>query len=109
MKTIMTTWEVWIYDVWGNSDEGYDVNDRHCIDREYPLRLRVKTYNAGSPQEFKAAYPSDYQIQNALGYGRPALDIDGDDLTIYVNRASDGYPLGELYCTSHKSLSPIVE
>jgi hypothetical protein len=34
------------------------------------------------------------------------IETDGDDVTIYVNRASDSYPLGELVCTSHDSLSP---
>lgn len=107
MKTIETTWEVWTYDVWGNSHDGYDVNDRSCLDREYPMTIKIETANPGTRHEFKFAYPSDKQIQEALGLKRIKLDLDGDDITIYVNHASTGYPCGELHCTSHKSLSPI--
>lgn len=32
-----------------------------------------------------------------------------DDITIYVNRERDGYPIGELQCVSHSALSPIKE
>lgn len=109
MKTIETTWEVWTYDVWGNAKDGYDVNDRSCYDREYPMTLKVQVNNPETELEFLSAYPTDKQIREALGVGKVRLDFDGDDLTIYVNRESDGYPLGELHCTSHEALSPIRE
>ncbi len=35
------------------------------------------------------------------------IDTDGDDLTIYVERERDGYPIGEMRCISHASLSPV--
>lgn len=103
---INTTWEIADYDVWGNARDGYDVNDvyRHG---EIELRIAVEVNNAGTPQEFLSAYPSDSQIRKALGLRRFKIETDGDDLNIYVNRARDGYPCGELRCTSHKSLSPI--
>jgi len=106
VKTIETTWELWSYDVWGNGKDGFEVNDRSCFDREYPMILKVTVNNPGTAQEFLSAYPSDKQIRQALGLSRLRLDLDGDDLVIYVN-SSVGYPLGELHCTSHKSLSPI--
>ncbi len=105
-KTVQTTWEVWTYDVWGNREDGFEVNDRRCLSRAYPIRCKVQTFNIGTPNEFTSASPSDYQLQQVFGV-RCALDTDGDDLTIYVNRASDSYPLGELHCTSHASLSAI--
>ena len=104
--TILTTWELWTYDVWGNKDDGYEVNDRFCISREYTIRLRVTEYNPNTPQAFLAAFPSDYQIKQAFGVSCN-LDVSGDDVNIYVNRDSDSYPIGEMYCTSHSSLSPI--
>ena len=108
MKTIETTWELWSYDVWGNAKDGYEVNDKSCFDWEYPIKLKVEKNNPNSPQEFLSAYPSDKQIRQAFGCNHAyRLDLDGDDMTIYVNRSRDGYPLGELHCTSHKSLSPI--
>lgn len=105
MKTLLTTWEVSTYDVWGNAKDGYDVNDRYR-QGDVTLRLRPVAYNIGTEHEFTSAYPSDYQIQKAFGVSCK-IDTDGDDTTIYVNRASDSYPIGELHCISHASLSPI--
>lgn len=103
---IETTWELRAYDVWGNARDGYAVNDSHVFAREYPLRLRIETNNPGTPHTFDSATPSDSQIRRAFGV-RCRIDTDGDDVTIYVNRARDGYPIGEMHCTSHASLSPI--
>lgn len=53
-------------------------------------------------------FPSDEQIREAFDLGpKVQIDVDGDDLTIYVTRESDGYPIGEMFCTSHASLSPV--
>ena len=107
MSKVQTTWECWSYDVWGNARDGYEVNDRSCFDRDAHLSLKVVVNNAGTPQEFESAYPSDGQIQTLFGIGRTKIETDGDDLVIYVNRARDGYPIGEIHCVSHVSLSPI--
>lgn len=108
-ETIETIWELRTYDVWGNEKDGYDVNDTFIVDRNYPLTLEVKTYNIGTPNEFKSAYPTDKQIRKALDLRSYKLDLQGDDLTIYVERARDNYPVGQMYCVSHESLSPIRE
>lgn len=105
-KHINTTWEIRTYDVWGNSKDGFEVNDSYRSG-EVTIRCKVEVNNAGTPQEFLSASPSDSQIRAALSLHRFKLETDGDDLHIYVNRARDGYPCGELYCTSHESLSPI--
>lgn len=105
-ETIETTWELWTYDVWGNEKEGYEVNDRFCHTRNLALTLPVDHYNIGTPQEFTGAAPSLKQIRGAFGV-RCQIETDGDDITIYVSRVRDSYPLGELICTSHESLSPI--
>ena len=104
-RTIMTEWELWGYDVWGNDEDGYTVNDRHCFDRHFPLRLRVEVCNPGTPMEFKSVSPSDGQIKRAFGF-TGKISTEGDDVMVYVNRASDGYPIGEMNCVSHQSLSP---
>ena len=106
-RTIETTWEYATYDVWGNAREGYEVNDVYRHREPITLVLEVNTYNQGTPQQFDSATPTDRQLRRVFGLGRIQLDTDGDDLTIYVNRARDSYPIGELHCTSHKSLSPI--
>ncbi len=107
-KYVDTTWEVRTYDVWGNRKEGYEVNDCSIAERDRPMRLRVQVNNVGTPHEFESTYPSDTQIRQALDIKpRVNLSLDGDDLTIYVTHESTSYPLGELHCTSHASLSPV--
>lgn len=104
-KTIQTSWELWTYDVWGNEEDGWQVNDRSCFDRDYPIRLKVQTGNSGTEREFQHAYPSEYQVKKAFGYSG-GIVLDGDDTSVTVESPS-GYPIGEMFCTSHKSLSPI--
>jgi hypothetical protein len=107
-KTIDTLWEVRTYDVWGNQKDGYEVNDSCVVHREYELTIPATVNNPGTPQEFESAYPTDRQIREALGIKpRVRLSLDGDDLHITVDHESTGYPLGELNCVSHESLSPI--
>lgn len=107
LKTVETHWELWSFDVWGNRQDGYDVNDRSCFDRDYVIYCKIEHNNVNNPAlAFDSASPSDYQIKKAFGVGCK-IETSGDDLHIDVARESDGYPIGELYCTSHKSLSPI--
>jgi hypothetical protein len=108
MKRIKTTWAVSTYDVRGNHKDDYEVNDvygRGTIE----LSIPVTANNAGTPQEFKSAYPTTRQIRAAFGLtgSRCGIELDGDDIAIQVDRSSDGYPIGEMRCESHTSLSPI--
>ncbi len=102
---IKTTWEVRTYDVWGNAKDGYEVNDTF---RQGTVELNVPQtkYNIGSPGEFIGAFPSDRQIKQTFGVNCQ-VSTDGDDLTVYVTRRRDDYPIGELLCISHASLSPV--
>lgn len=108
-RTIKTVWELAIYDVWGNAKDGYEVNDVFRHSGTFDLELTVEVCNPGTPQQFETAYPTDSQLRKALGLGKTRLETSGDDTTIYINRARDCYPLGELHCLSHESLSPIRE
>lgn len=110
MKTVSTKWELRSYDVWGNKNDGYEVNDSYVFDREYEIDIPVEINNAGTTAEFLSAYPTDKQIKAALDI-KPRVKIatEGDDTTIYVTQDSTGYPLGEMVCVSHASLSPIKE
>lgn len=104
---VETTWECWTYDVWGNEKDGFEVNDRYK-QGEFTLRVPVERHNIGTEREFSSAYPTDKQIRECLGIKpRFRLEIDGDDMSYYVRHERSGYPLGEMYCTSHVSLSPI--
>jgi hypothetical protein len=105
-RFIETTWEIRTYDVWGNARDGYDVNDSFNHG-EIKLRLTLETHNEGTEHEFQSATPSDRQIRRVFGLKRIGLDTNqGDDIQILVNAERDGYPIGEMYCTSHDSLSP---
>lgn len=109
--TVRTIWEVWTYDVWGNAEDGWEVNDRCCVNRKCVIYAPATTYNVGTSEEFRGAKPSDKQIAEAFGLVKNTrIDIDGDDTCIYVTLASQaGYPIGELICMSHDSLSPVGE
>lgn len=104
-KTIQTVWEIATYDVWGNSKEGFEVNNVYR-NGEIAIRCKPERYNIGTEREFVSCGPSDYQIKKVFGT-RSRIDTDGDDLVIYVSRSKDCYPIGELRCVSHSSLSPI--
>src|ERR1700685_2192710 len=64
---INTVWEIASYDVWGNARDGYEVNNVFRQSEPVEIRCKVETFNAGTPQEFMGAYPSDSQIRMALG------------------------------------------
>lgn len=82
-----TKWEVWTYDVWGNPEDGYDVNDRSCACRDYEI-------------ESDDGQPTDVQIRECFetyfGLGGEGIETGGSDTTVYVGRARDGYPIGEM-------------
>lgn len=109
-ERLRTYWQVWKYDVLGNRKDGYEVNDRHSIAREYlmllkPTRHNECNYAVGTAYEFTRYYPTNRQIREALGLtgAKKGIELDGDDTSIYVSY--DGKPYGELFCVSHRSLS----
>jgi len=93
---VRTVWEIWTYDVWGNAKDGYEVNDRSCVNREYEMMIKIEICNQGTQREFKSVYPSNKQIREAFSLKKISLNLEGDDTTIYVNHATDGYPIGEM-------------
>jgi hypothetical protein len=95
-KTMLTHWELWSYDVWGNRRDGYEVNDRSCFARDYVIRAKVQVFNPGKDTGFAKAHPSDYQITKAFGV-TCKVSLDGDGEHIYLERESDGYPIGEAH------------
>jgi len=82
------TWKIITYDVWGNEEDGYEVNQAFYSGAEIEL-----------PPE-----PSDEHVRSALvqaGYLRKGiqlrtLDFDGDDGLIQIKRKRDGRPLLEI-------------
>lgn len=81
MKTLR--YEYWLYDVWGNAEEGYEVNDRSCEDRNVAFRC-------------KDGYaPTMRQLAKFLGCKPSEIEREGDGDNIYVNEYADGKPLCE--------------
>jgi protein-tyrosine-phosphatase len=84
----MAKWKFRTYDVWGNKEDGFEVND---------------VYSAGSVDG--PANPTDAQ---ALKMFKAAgiivakatvrdVTFDGDDAVIYATETKSGYPLGEAH------------
>lgn len=104
-------------------DIGYGVESGHCFGEwtgemdtwgkrtfkrtdDVLLYLFPDEITKEESQEFVGAAPSDRQIKRAFGV-TCRIETDGDDTHIEVNRARDGYPIGEMTCVSHESLSPV--
>ena len=106
-RTERTLWEVRSYDVWGDAEEGWVVNDTYVVNSHLVLDLPIRRSQTGAPWdrqkgEYLHCEISERQIRDALDLRGCQLDIDGDDTHVTVNRRDDCYPLGELYCVSHK-------
>ena len=132
MKHIKTYWKAYTYKMWGNENEGYEVNQlfnlKNYTDDEtyidYPsgykavfshvfeLRLKLQpyqTFDNGNAITGWSASPSAKQIRQLLLCPRIQVQVYGDDTHLYVERLRDGWPLGELCCVSHKSLRPVFQ
>lgn len=97
-------YEIWTYDVWGNDDDGYEVNDRCNQERQAVIELQPRTYNQGKPGQFTCFTPSNEEIlamlkeYDILKNSCTLLDLEiyGDDKNFYVSAAKNGYPLCEV-------------
>lgn len=89
-------YELRTYDVWGNEDEGYEVNNTFAAGRIY------------LPESF-----TDEELFSAIGAettGENAVEVDGgisDDEHIYVIRERDAYPVCEVTRDEDYDFTPI--
>jgi hypothetical protein len=75
-------YRIYQYDVWGNAEYGYEVND------VFSTNVIVELDNAANDDEI---------IRAALGYiGTERFEEDGDAHTLYITRERDGCPMCEL-------------
>ena len=102
------SYELWFYDVWGNEEDGFSVNDRYCVSRDFIIPTIPKTYNRGTPRQFTDFVPSDKEVLTALvkageiqetpflaNINIDNINIDGVGEHIYLTE-ENGYPLCEL-------------
>lgn len=80
-----TLWEVISYDVWGNQDDGYEVNAAYTTGRVVEIDDEENDDNVVA-----ALIDAGELVPNA------AVDLDGDETCIYVNAKADMYPVLEL-------------
>lgn len=101
-KTRESFWEVWAYDVVGNDTDGFEVNDRSCLNRRHPITENEEMHPNNTKDATQGFFPiwdaPEDEIMAALDI-RPdvSVDIDGDDDTLYVVESDTLYPLGELH------------
>ncbi|MCI0556861.1 MAG: hypothetical protein MN733_00060 [Nitrososphaera sp.] len=81
------TFEVIDYDVWGNEDDGYFVNDYFPTGSQVTLSDR---------QIANDSLLAKVLAKKVTCRKASDLEIDGDDEIIYVNEAATGKPLFEL-------------
>jgi hypothetical protein len=89
-KEPVSTYEIWSYDVWGNEDNGYEVNDRFNLHREYPSDNESLTDEEikGIIEEYFGD-PDYITVDNRTGDGEHIyLVLDDDENT--------DYPIGEI-------------
>ena len=73
-------YQVWVYDVWGNAKDGFDVNDRS---KSHVACVRVGRSGAVSGRALAMAIAS-------------GCEIDGhDDVVLYFTRKDNGRPVCE--------------
>jgi len=95
------SYTLWSYDVWGNADDGWDVNDRYKQSDNFIIVSSKKIYNQGASQEFSDYVPTDEEIKQALIEqwdlkNDAEIEIDGDGETHYINDAGNGCPICQL-------------
>jgi len=112
--------EVWTYDVWGNEDDGYEVNDRCCVERaaEIPAVLTISNvpmYPGATdryrsfPDEssFDANILCSYELDENEAFKYLAgLDDGCGDGTTYYYEDDEDRPIGEIIIVGWKSADP---
>lgn len=83
----MVKYAVWTYDVWGNAEDGYDVNDRHKI---AVVDLSEKPTDG---EIIQAMYDTGIVTNEGI---RNQMEVTGEPELLYVNVEEDGYPVAEL-------------
>lgn len=91
-KAIYSTYD---YDVWGNEEDGYEVNDVFCINRAVEFTQEEFVYNNLTCREVHLWEVSEKELADYFGFHPTEVEVSGDDEVLYVDR-EDGMPVGEI-------------
>ena len=80
----------WVYDVWGNPDDGYEVNDRYLIYGD--LFVDSSLLTRGELLAFKEYLHKLYGFRGDIPPS--ALELEDDDRGVFISY--DGCPCGEI-------------
>jgi hypothetical protein len=76
--------DIWEYDVWGNENDGYEVNDRSCTARKQAIMKKAWDSEKEMIELSRRFFFIDDDAE---------IELSGDDFTIYVD--ADNKPVGE--------------
>lgn len=85
----LSSWDIWSYDVWGNEEEGYQVNDRSRLDTITTLTNEITDGRLEQIIQDYFGDPDKIQVDNGCS----------DDEHIYLVLTDDevtDYPIGEI-------------
>ena len=80
----------WTYDVWGNPDDGYEVNDRFLLSDDLFFDNALLTRKG--LREFKKYLHKLYEFRKDISPS--ALELEGYDRGVFISY--DGCPCGEI-------------
>ena len=86
----MSRIEVWVYDVWGNEDDGYEVNDRSKVSDYETDITELTSESIKNIIEEEFFHPENIEIDNNVMCDNPVYLILNDD-------EHTDYPLGEIF------------
>lgn len=81
----------WTFDVWGNPDDGYEINDRFLMEDDLFIDASLLESKKGR-KEFKEFIHRLYEFRRDI----PAKDLELEDTGMGVFIFLDGIPCGEI-------------
>ena len=113
--------EIWTYDVWGNEEDGYDVNDKSCRDRQYEIPCvlfisNVPRFPGAADQFRKFPTAGSFFCKLVVSFDLDAKSLkmvfgvedngEGDDMHLYFD-GDDGKPLGEIIIMGYRAIDSL--
>ena len=95
-RTRKAIYSTYSYDVWGNEEDGYEVNDVFCINQAVEFTQEELVSNEGLPFEFRYWEVPEEEVVEYFGLTSEEASLDGDDEDNLYVETNDGMPVGEI-------------